>query len=62
MAEHKLEHNNDHFFKLPELTYLATEATLLDFATDTGSNHTGTLDFAATEKYINMDKRKVENQ
>jgi hypothetical protein len=31
------------------LTYLATEATLLDFATDTGSNHTGMLDSAATE-------------
>ena len=62
MAEQNLEHNNDPFFKFPELTYLATEATLLDFATETGSNHTGTLDFAATEKYTNMDKRKVENQ
>jgi hypothetical protein len=40
---------------------LATEATLLDFATDTGSNHTGMLDSAATEKYTNIGKRKVEN-
>lgn len=32
------------------LTYLATEAILLDFETDTGSNHTGMVDSAATEK------------
>lgn len=30
------------------LTYLTTEATLLDLATDTGSNHTGIPDSAAT--------------
>lgn len=36
--------------KIATLTYLATDTILLDFATDTGSNHTGILDNAATEK------------
>jgi hypothetical protein len=54
--------------KSTALTYLATEAILLDFATDTGSNHTGMLDSAATENIQmkiklrnNKDKTKVEN-
>lgn len=32
------------------LTHLAIGAILLDFSTETGSNHTGTLDTAATEQ------------
>lgn len=35
--------------KITTLTYLAIDATLLDFVTDTGSNHNGMLDSAATE-------------
>lgn len=38
------------------LTYLATDAILLDFATETGSNQTGILDAAATENTPNISK------
>lgn len=45
-----------------ELTYLTTEAILLDLATDTGSNHTGVLYCAATKKEMQENNIEIIQQ
>jgi len=45
-----------------KLTYLATDAILVAFATETGSNHTGTPDSAATRECDKKKKRKKKNE
>lgn len=47
------------YARISILTWLTIEATLLDFATDTGSNHTGVPCSAAT-KDGSKRKQKIE--
>lgn len=49
---------NASYEKIVALTYLTIEVTLLDFATDTGSNHTGVPYSAATEGKITRKDNK----